>query len=114
MERGDVMNRKEKYELWKSRMEDFEASGQTIPEWVSTQEGITEYQFHYWRKKLKAEMNPSSGSPQVDSHRWTTLEVPSMSTNPAIELRMDDISLMIPEDVSEQHLYRVLRALRNG
>nr|WP_235715791.1 hypothetical protein [Halalkalibacter hemicellulosilyticus] len=95
-------------------MEDFEASGQTIPEWVSSQEGITEYQFHYWRKKLKAETDPSPNPPQVDCHGWTTLEVSSMSTNPAIELKMDDLSLMIPEDVSEHHLSLVLRVLRNG
>ncbi|MFA9459198.1 hypothetical protein ACERJO_21025, partial [Halalkalibacter sp. AB-rgal2] len=89
-------------------------SGQTIPEWVSTQEGVTQHQFHYWRRKLKAEMNRSADSSQFDHHGWTTLEVSSMSTNPAIELKMDDLSLMIPEDVSEQHLYRVLKVLRNG
>ena len=29
------MNRKEKYHLWKNRMEDFEARGDTIHEWVA-------------------------------------------------------------------------------
>lgn len=43
------MNRKEKYHLWKNRMEDFESSGDTIHEWVAKQEEITEYQFYYWR-----------------------------------------------------------------
>ena len=45
------MDREEKYRLWKKRMEDFDTSGQTIHEWVSSsQEEITVYQFHYWRE----------------------------------------------------------------
>jgi hypothetical protein len=111
------MNRKEKYECWKRRMEDFEASGQTIPEWVSTQEGITEYQFHYWRKRLKKErIQPPQafGVSQAASPSWATFEIPAMNMSPAIELRMEEMTLVIPEDVSEQHLYRVLRVLRNG
>ncbi|MCR6098290.1 hypothetical protein HXA31_17210 [Salipaludibacillus agaradhaerens] len=47
----------EKFERWKSRMADYEASGETIAQWCSKQEGITVYQFHYWRKKFKNERN---------------------------------------------------------
>ncbi|MCM3491788.1 hypothetical protein B4N84_00080 [Flavobacterium sp. IR1] len=106
------MNRKEKSDLWKSRMEDFEASGETIPEWVAKQEDITEYQFHYWRKKFKTETKSYSGN--LENSGWTTLDVPTFTTRAAIEMRVDDVSLFVPEDVSEEHLCRVLRVLRNG
>ena len=106
------MNHKEKYHLWKNRMEDFEASGDTIHEWVAKQEEITEYQFHYWRKKFKSETNSQSNN-QINSG-WTSLDVPTFTSNTAIELRLDDLSVYIPEDVSEEHLCRVLRVLRNG
>nr|WP_179886306.1 hypothetical protein [Bacillus sp. es.036] len=43
-------------------MEDFDASGQPIQEWVSTQEGISVYQFHYWRKKFKEEDRGITGT----------------------------------------------------
>lgn len=106
------MNRKEKYDLWKRRMDDFEASGETITEWVAKQEDITEYQFHYWRKKFKTKT--TSYSDNLENSGWTSLYVPTISNSAAIEMRIDDISIFVPEDVSEEHLCRVLRVLRNG
>ncbi|WP_238458087.1 IS66 family insertion sequence element accessory protein TnpA [Alkalihalobacterium alkalinitrilicum] len=112
MRKGVVINRKEKYDLWKRRMEDFETSGETIPEWVAKQEDITEYQFHYWRKKLKTETKSYSNT--LENSGWTSLDVPAFTTRAAIEMRGEDVSIFVPEDVSEEHLYRVLRVLRNG
>ena len=106
------MNRKEKFDLWKRRMDDFEASGETIPKWVAKQEGITEYQFHYWRKKFKTETAPYSNN--LENSGWTSLHVPIFSNGAAIEMRIDDVSIFVPEDVTEEHLCRVLRVLRNG
>jgi len=106
------MDRTEKNRLWKKRMEDFEASGQTIHEWVASQEDITVYQFHYWRKKFKlAESSQPSSSIETG---WTSLEVPVIASSATIEVRLNDLSIHIPENVSEDHLHRVLSVLRNG
>jgi HSP20 family molecular chaperone IbpA len=105
------MKRKHKHNLWKKRMEAYEASGETIQEWVSKHDDITEYQFHYWRKKIKAEVN-SDLCDEVN-HTWTSFDVPTFTTT-SIEVRLDDLSVYIPENVSEEHLSRVLRVLRNG
>lgn len=105
------MDRREKNRLWKKRMEDFEASGQTIHDWVASQEDITVYQFHYWRKKFKL---VESSQPSSIETGWTSLEVSVTASSTTIEVRLHDLSIHIPENVSEDHLHRVLSVLRNG
>ena len=104
------MKREEKYDLWKSRMADYEASGETIEQWASKQEGITVYQFHYWRNKFKNDRELQT--PGLNQPQWTSLEVPEIFTSTSIEVKFDDFTMYIPESVSEDHVARVIRVLR--
>ncbi|MCE7793812.1 hypothetical protein K8O68_15425 [Salipaludibacillus sp. CUR1] len=103
------MAREDMYLQWKKRMEDFKASGQTVKQWLSTQEGITIHQFHYWRRKLK---NKNEIYPAKKG--WTSFEVPALPSSTTIEMKLDEVTLYIPENVSEDHLHRVIRVLRRG
>ncbi len=85
------MDREEKYHLWKKRMGDFETSGQTIHEWVSSsQEEITVYQFHYWRRKFKEENTQTSTNMESG---WTTVDVPVLISASTIKVRLHDVSV---------------------
>ncbi|SDZ68994.1 hypothetical protein SAMN05421736_1451 [Evansella caseinilytica] len=103
------MAKEDKYHQWKKRMEDFQSSGQTAQQWVSGQEGITIHQFHYWRRKLK---NDNEIYPAQKG--WTAFEVSTLPSSTTIEMKLDEVTLYIPENVSEDHLHRVIRVLRRG
>lgn len=105
------MDRKAKHQVWRKRMEDYESSGQSVQEWISScQDEITIYQFHYWRKKLKGEKNEVC---QNEQNGWTSLDVQGFTTAPTIEVRINDVSVYIPEDVNDTHMIRLLRVLRH-
>lgn len=104
------MTREEKYERWKLRMAEYEASGETIEQWTSKQEGITSYQFHYWRNKFKNEGKQKTTF--MDNPQWTSIDVPEVLTSTSIELTFNEFTMYIPESVSEEHVARVIRVLR--
>lgn len=105
------MDRKTKYQVWKKRMEDYEVSGQSILDWVSSyKDDITVHQFYYWRKKFNSE---NKGMDQNSQNGWTSFDFQADPTTSNIEVRINDMSVYIPENANDDHIHRVFRVLRD-
>lgn len=105
------MDRKSKTQVWRKRMEDYESSGQSVRDWISSNsDEITIYQFHYWRNKFKAEKSEGF---QNQQNGWTSFDVQGFPSAPKVEVRINDISVFIPEDVSDNHMLRLLKVLKH-
>ncbi|GEA14288.1 hypothetical protein E308F_05300 [Moorella sp. E308F] len=65
------MTKAELQELWATRIAEYQASGQSIKEWLASHEGINPRQLWYWLRKYKNQNGVSSGK----SNRWLPVEV---------------------------------------
>ncbi|HEV2473580.1 MAG TPA: hypothetical protein VGS41_12980, partial [Chthonomonadales bacterium] len=64
--------------MWRERLQGFSTSGLSITRWCD-QQGITNRQFRYWRKKVERQYGPSvskaSASTRLARPEWLPVEV---------------------------------------
>ncbi|WP_348550401.1 IS66 family insertion sequence element accessory protein TnpB [Acidithiobacillus sp.] len=102
------MTKKEKWEIWRKRVEDCPASGLTIPAYCA-QEGISVPSFYYWRKRVA----DGEVSPAEKTHGAGFLPVtltPVRLPAPAIEVRLlSGRSLKLSAPVDGQWLHTLIQ-----
>lgn len=91
---------------------------------VARRHGVTRWQVYDWRKKLAAgklavpdEMvtEPTFAALVVEPRPETPSKPPTPSRRPGrIELTLLDVTLRVEADIDEDHLARVIRAVRAG
>jgi hypothetical protein len=96
----------EKQELWKKRMENYEASGLSGKKWCE-EEGVSEGQFWYWKKKWK-----DSQKEEGVSTSWAPLVVADAALQkPGLTVRIGVAEIEVQSDYHEILLQNVVRTL---
>jgi hypothetical protein len=89
---------------WLEKLEQWEKSGKSGAAWAREQ-GIPEYVFYYWRRKLKSEA-------VMPLKTKAFVELPSPPTDSGILLEAQDFTLRIAHTFDAATLVRFLRALK--
>lgn len=129
-----LMNNKQKLhqiklEQWAERFRQQASSGLTIKEWC-TENNFTFHTYNYWKHQLKQEyvdsalsenheIVPLSMDYSVPANSQLTLTPPihlceSRDSRNTISISIDDIVIHDGPAVSDEHLLRILKALRHA
>ncbi|WP_258359291.1 IS66 family insertion sequence element accessory protein TnpA [Moorella sulfitireducens] len=65
------MTKAERQALWKTRIAEYQASGQSVKEWCASHEDVSPKQLWYWLRKYKNRNGVTPGK----SNRWLPVEV---------------------------------------
>jgi hypothetical protein len=97
-----------KRELWEKRIGDYEASGLSGKRWCKEQ-GISEAQFWYWKKRLKESFARREGGV---STTWAPLVVAdSVSQKTALTVRIGAAEIEVKPGYDERLLQNVIQTL---
>jgi hypothetical protein len=96
----------EKQELWKKRMEHYQASGLSGTEWCK-QQGIPEGQFWYWRRRWK-----DSLTKKEEASTWAPLVVADPTPHEStLMVRIGTLEIEIKPGYNATLLQDVVRTL---
>lgn len=96
--------------LWKKRLAEYKASGKSITAWCKEQ-GLTEGQYHYWRRKLGSE--PTIIDQPV---KWVAvdLNVPAEKERPSdpIAVHIGQFTVEVKSGFDESLLRNIFKVLK--
>jgi hypothetical protein len=106
--KGDFLVDQKKQELWKKRIEDYQSSGLSGVRWCAEQ-GISEHQFWYWKKKWKK--SPTHTKEEV-APTWVPVMVEDPTPpKPTLTVRVGTVEIEVKPDYDATLLQDVVRTL---
>jgi hypothetical protein len=99
----------EKWEMWKERIEDYQASGKSAAQWCRDHH-VPESSFSTWKKKILASSKKKEVSP---ASTWIAVapEVEVVETAAPITIRVRAIEIEVKPGYDAHHLQQVLRTV---
>ena len=118
MDKVSIVKSQVKLEHWRRLIAECQASGMQVKQWC-IQNNVSKDQYYYWLRKVReisVECLPVSRNelPAKEHVDFKRLEVqaPVTAMTPAVIVHLPQVTIEIPEGISQQTVETVLLALR--
>lgn len=93
-------------EEWRRRLEGFVPGEMSVREWCQ-REGVSEYQYHYWRRRVAADVSRQDGG-------WLCVDVVQTAASPSggIRVHVAGATIEVQAGFDPAMLRAVVRALQ--